>query len=76
MDKDSLFSIDEISVLEALEIKGGAGSGEPTQNGCNNNCTHNNYPGCGTTNPGNPGNPDESEDTPQVPTITNTHCFA
>lgn len=32
MDKDSLFSIDEMSVLEALEIKGGAGSGEPTQN--------------------------------------------
>lgn len=39
MDKDSLFSIDEMSVLEALEIKGGAGSGEPVQNGCNNNCT-------------------------------------
>lgn len=36
MDKDSLFSIDEMSVLEALEIKGGAGSGEPVQNGCNN----------------------------------------
>lgn len=72
MDKDSLFSIDEMSVLEALEIKGGAGSGEPVQNGCNNNCTHNNYTGCGTTNP---GNPDESEDVPMVPDVVNTRCL-
>lgn len=63
MDKDSLFSIDEISVLEALEIKGGAGSGEPTQNSCQNSCP-NNVQGCacsGQTNPGevptNPSNP-------------------
>lgn len=69
MDKDSLFSIDEMSVLEALEIKGGAGSGEPTQDGCNNGCTINTVAGCGTTT-----NPDESEDVPLTPDV-NTRCF-
>ena len=39
------FSFDELSVLEALEIKGGCSSfAEATRDGCSNNVT-----GCGCT---------------------------
>lgn len=31
------FSIEELSVLEALEVKGGIAELEATQNGCSNN---------------------------------------
>lgn len=37
MKKLKLFSIEEMSVLEALDVKGGAAELAVTQNGCPNN---------------------------------------
>jgi len=48
-----LFSIEEMSVLEALDVKGGAAELAVTQNGCPNNVA-----GCAceiVVVPGNPG---------------------
>ena len=51
MKKSNLFSIEEMSVLEALEVKGGAAEMEASQTGCSNN-----VPGCSCTILVDPGN--------------------
>lgn len=54
-----LFSIEEMSVLEALDVKGGAAELAVTQNGCPNNVA-----GCACEIVVRPGKP-----TPSVPSI-------